>query len=163
MLPSVLDLPNPPLDHAHVVDDVREKLPLFPLELSNRIWREANLAAIAKEIFARFDNLLASAVECDDPGVTWVYELYDLYQEMDAKSSTIAMFLFGTTCMFIGIFWWFDGRIEDEDIRRRFRRTAVRELQSLYGKMAHRTSVLLTDVDRCFAGEISTIDPELGV
>lgn len=163
MLPSVLDLPNPPLDHARVIDDIREKLPIFPLELAVRIWSEADLATFSNEIFARFDNLLASAAERDDPGLAWVYELYDLYTEMNAKSPAIGMFLFGTTCMFVGIFWWFDGRIEDDDIRRRFRRIAVTELQGLYGKIAQRTSVLLTDVDRFLAGEISTIDPELGV
>lgn len=158
MLPSVLDLPNPPVDRARVKDEVREKLPAFPLELTNRIWREADLAAVSHDIMARFDTLLASAAEQNDPGLTWVYELYDLYTEIDAKSPATGIFIFGTTCLFIGIFWWFDGRIEDEEIRRRLRRAALAEMRSLYAKMDRRLSVLSADIDRCLAGEISVID-----
>jgi len=109
------------------------------------------------------DYLLASAAERDDPGLTWVYELYDLIDQVNAKSSVLGVFLFGTTCLFLGIFWWFDGRIEATESRRRYRRTALQELRNLYAKMGRRVSILAADIDRCLAGEISAIDDNFDV
>jgi len=163
MLPRLLDLPNPPLDHDQVMGEIREKLPMFPLDLTNRTWRETDLVEASDDAFARIDTLLASAAERDDPGLTWVYELYDLIDQVNAKSSVLGVFLFGTTCLFLGIFWWFDGRIEATESRRRYRRTALQELRNLYAKMGRRVSILAADIDRCLAGEISAIDDNFDV
>lgn len=158
MLPRILDLPNPPLDHDHVMREIRGNLPVFPLELSTRIWDETDLDTISQDVFARFDTLLAAAAESDDPGLAWAYELYDLFQEVNAISSAMGVFLFGTTCLYQGIFWWFDGRIEDAEIRRRFRRFAAQEMRKLFADMERRLSTLTTDIGRCLAGEISAVD-----
>ena len=158
MLPRVLDLPNAPIDHAEVMGDIRSKMRTFTLELMTRIWHDSEMATASQDIFAVIDTTLASAAELDDPGLNWAYELYDLLDGAKAKSPAVGILLFGSTCLFLGSFWWYDGRIEDAQIRRRFRRTAVRQLQSLYVDLDRRLSVLLTDVERCLAGEIPDVD-----
>jgi hypothetical protein len=165
MLPRVLDLRNPPIDRAQVMGDIRDKLPTFSSDLVNRIWHEADLAAISHDIFHCIDALLASALskQDDDPGVTWVYELYDVVGEAKVRSPAMSIFLFGTTCLYLGSFWWFDGRIEDANARGRFRRTAIEELRVLYAGMDQRLSVLAADVGRCLAGEISIIDSDFDI
>jgi hypothetical protein len=75
----------------------------------------------------------------------------------------MSIFLFGTTCLYLGSFWWFDGRIEDANARGRFRRTAIEELRVLYAGMDQRLSVLAADVGRCLAGEISIIDSDFDI
>jgi hypothetical protein len=120
MLSQVLELQNQPLDRSRVMGDVRANMPLFPPELMTQIWREADLETITHEIFARFDDLLATAAESDEPGLTWIYELYELVTDAKAKCPAIGIFLFGTTCLFLGTVWWFDGRIEDAQIRNGF-------------------------------------------
>lgn len=163
MLPRVLDLQNPPVDHGGVMGEIRGKMPVFPLELTNRIWRETDLATATQEIFALFDAVLDSAAEREDPDLVWVYEMYDLLDEAYARSPAIGIFLFGTTCLYLGSFWWFDGRIEDAQIRRRFRRTAVREMRRLYGDIERRLSVLVADVGRCIAGQIPYVKSEYDI
>lgn len=163
MLPSVLDLQNPPIDSAQIMGEIRANMRAFPLELMARIWRDAELAKNSQEIFAEIYTVLASAAELDDPGLTWIYDLYNLLDEAKAKSPAIGVFLFGTSCLFLGSFWWFDGRIEDAQYRRGFRRTAVREIGSLYATMERRLSILLADTGNCIAGQIETIDSKLDV
>ncbi len=165
MLPRVLELNNPPLDHPQVMADMRDKLPSFSPDLLNRIWTDADLPANSRAIFQRVDELLAAALatDGDDPGVTWVYQLYDVLDEVNVRSPATNIFLSGTTCLYIGSFWWFDGRIEDAQARNRFRRTAIEELRGLYAGMGQRLSVLFADVDRSFAGEISLIKSDYDV
>ena len=161
MLPCVLDLQYAEIDHAYVMGEVRAKLPVFPLELVARIWQDAELARDSRDILAGIDTMLASAAERDDPGLTWVYQLYDLLGEARAKSPAIGILLFGTTCLYLGSFWWFDGRIEDVEFRSRFRRIAAQEMRSLYAGMERRLSILLADVGSCIAGQVETVDPKL--
>ncbi|NNE84245.1 MAG: motility associated factor glycosyltransferase family protein [Alphaproteobacteria bacterium] len=163
MLPWVLDLQNQPVDNSQIMDEIRGKMSIFPLELTQRIWHESELAPVTKEIFAKIDTMLASAAALDDPDLKWVYDLYDLLVEAKANSAAIGAYLFGTTCMTIGSFWWFDGRIEDAQIRRRFRGIAAQELRALYSDMERRLSILISDVGDCITGQITTINSELDV
>lgn len=163
MLPHVLDLENRAIDHTEVMDEVRGKMPIFPLDLANRIWRATDLNEATHDAFARVDAVLASACELDDPGLTWIHDLYELLDETKTKSPAVGIFLFGTTCMYLGTFWWFDGRIQEVDVRYRFRRAAVRELRSLYSDMDRRLSVLAADVGDCLAGQIARVNTAFDV
>ncbi|TDJ61667.1 MAG: DUF115 domain-containing protein [Proteobacteria bacterium] len=163
MLPSVLALQNPPIDNAQIMDEIRNNMRAMPLELTARIWSDADLAKNSQEIFAEFHMVVASAAELDDPGLGWIYDLYDLLGEAAAKSPAIGIFLSGSTCLFLGSFWWFDGRIEDAEDRRRFRQTAARELCSLFAVMERRLSILIADTGSCIAGQIETVDSKLNV
>lgn len=158
MLPRVLDLSNAPLDHAQVMDDVRGKMQAFPLELMKRVWRDSEVTKASQDIFAGIDTILASAAKLDDPGLEWAYELYYLLEETKVKSPANSIFLFGTTCLFLASFWWFDGRIVEAQIRCRYRQTAVQELRKVYASMERRLAVLLTDTGRCVAGEIPAVE-----
>ncbi|MFT5182636.1 MAG: hypothetical protein ACI8S3_002529 [Alphaproteobacteria bacterium] len=158
MLPSVLDLQNPPLDHAQFMDEIRGRMRPFPSELTDRIWREAELAKNSQYIFAEIDAMLTSAVELDDLGLAWAYDLYELLGDARARSPAIGIYLFGTTCMFLGIFWWFDGRIEDEKFRPSFRRMAAQEMRNFYAGLERRLSILIADVGSCLDGEIVTVE-----
>ena len=161
MLPQVLDLQNPPIDNAEIMREVRAQLSVFSLDLIVRIWRDADLAKNSREILAGIDVMLASAAELDDPGLTWVYQLYELLDEARARSPAIGILLFGTTCLYLGSFWWFDGRIEDVEFRKKFRRVSALEMRKLYAGMEQRMSILLADVGRCIAGQIDAVDPTL--
>jgi len=158
MLPRVVALANAPFDHAAMMAGLRGRLPVMPLELTREIWQRAAFAPRAAEGLAAVDEILAAAADREDPGLSWLYELYDLLTGMEASSPPLAIFLFGTTCLFLGTFWWFDGRINDAQGRCRFRRAAVRELRRNYAAMARRLDGLAADVERCLDGELARVD-----
>lgn len=163
MLPEVFELPDRSIDQIAVVKDIYESMPVFAVELTNRIWREADWAEMVDDIFGLFDRVLSEAAEQEQPDLNWIFRLFDSIDDVKAMSPTVAVFLFGTTCLYIGTYWWIDGRIADEEERYRLRRFAVRELQSHYADMKQRMISLSNDVGRCLAGEIPSVEFKMDV
>ncbi len=157
-LPRMLDLADKPIARAKTVRDVIEKLPVYSKEYAEKTWENADFAAVAKDTYRRIDDVFARAEKNAEDETAWLDELYEMFDGDVSIPSSMPPFLLGTTVLFMGLFWWIDGRIKDDLVRRRFRRSAVRELRKVYDEMGQRVQRLASDVTNAIAGAPGAID-----
>ena len=146
-LANVVQLTGPTVDRGSLRQSIVEKLPTIDDAWLARCWSRGAQISELRALTHSLVEIVARARSQDPEVLGWMDDLVEAVRYEIDQPPVVKSYLFGTFVLMLGVFWWYDKRMQSDDDRRRCREIALDLMDRAIAYGEHVVSQLVAEVD----------------